>query len=178
MELNLTKNMFIVNHNIQKQLTRMLYKPFHHCPNTAQHKICRALLCFGTCVSTHTTRSIMTSWNGNIFRVTCEGTSPVTGDFTPQRPVTRSFGVFFDRHLNKRLNKQSWGWWFETHRAHYDATVMVSSSVVTEMSFRWNFHHWLHRKLSKGWWNFRQNDDISVTVGIVATVKWSTPQLE
>ena len=29
-------------------------------------------------------------------------------------PVTRSFGVFFDLRLNKRLNKQSWGWWFET----------------------------------------------------------------
>ena len=31
-----------------------------------------------------------------------------------QRPVTRSFDVFFDLRLNKRLNKQSWGWWFET----------------------------------------------------------------
>ena len=26
----------------------------------------------------------------------------------------RSFNVFFDLRLNKRLNKQSWGWWFET----------------------------------------------------------------
>ena len=30
------------------------------------------------------------------------------------RPVTRSFDVFVDLRLNKRLNKQSWGWWFET----------------------------------------------------------------
>ena len=30
-----------------------------------------------------------------------------------QRPVTRSFHVFFDLHLNKPLSKQSWGWWFE-----------------------------------------------------------------
>ena len=29
-------------------------------------------------------------------------------------PVTRSFDVFFDLRLNKRLSKQSWGWWFET----------------------------------------------------------------
>ena len=36
------------------------------------------------------------------------------GEFPTQRPVTRSFGVFFDLRLNKRLNKQSWGWWFET----------------------------------------------------------------
>ena len=31
-----------------------------------------------------------------------------------QRPVTRSFDVFFDLRLNKRLNKQQWDWWFET----------------------------------------------------------------
>ena len=31
-----------------------------------------------------------------------------------QRPVTRSFDVFFDLRLNNRLSKQSWGWWSET----------------------------------------------------------------
>ena len=59
--------------------------------------------------------SMMTSWNGNIFHVTghlCgEFTGP--GEFPAQRPVTRSFDVFFDLHLNRRLSKQSWGWWFE-----------------------------------------------------------------
>ena len=30
------------------------------------------------------------------------------------RPVARSFDVFFDLRLNKQLNKQSRGWWFET----------------------------------------------------------------
>ena len=44
----------------------------------------------------------------------CAGNSPVTGEFPTQRPVTRSFDVFFDLRLNKRLSKQSWGWWFET----------------------------------------------------------------
>ena len=44
----------------------------------------------------------------------CAGNSPVTGEFPAQRPVTRSFDAFFDLHLNKRLSKQSWGWWFET----------------------------------------------------------------
>ena len=39
---------------------------------------------------------------------------PVPGEFPTQRPVTRSFDVFFDLCLNKRLSKQSWGWWFET----------------------------------------------------------------
>ena len=28
--------------------------------------------------------------------------------------MTRSFDVFFDLRLNKRLSKQPWGWWFET----------------------------------------------------------------
>ena len=43
----------------------------------------------------------------------CAGNSPVPGEFPAQRPVTRSFNVFFDLRLNKRLSKQSWGWWFE-----------------------------------------------------------------
>ena len=58
----------------------------------------------------------MASSNGDIFRVTgplCgEFTGP--GEFPTQRPVTRSFDVFFDLRLNKLLNKQPWGWWFET----------------------------------------------------------------
>ena len=44
----------------------------------------------------------------------CAGNSPVPGEFPAQRPVTRSFHVFFDLRLNKRLSKQWWGWWFET----------------------------------------------------------------
>ena len=40
----------------------------------------------------------------------CAGNSPVPGEFPTQRPVTRSF----DLRPNKRLSKQSWGWWFET----------------------------------------------------------------
>ena len=44
----------------------------------------------------------------------CAGNSPVTGEFPTQRPVTRSFDVFFDLRLNKRLSRQ-WGHrWFET----------------------------------------------------------------
>ena len=48
------------------------------------------------------------------LRAICVGNSPVNGEFPSQRPVTRSFDVFFDLRLNKRLSKQSWGWWFET----------------------------------------------------------------
>ena len=48
------------------------------------------------------------SWwrHENIFRV--------TGGFVSERPVTRSFDVFFDLRLNKRLSKQPGSRWFET----------------------------------------------------------------
>ena len=54
--------------------------------------------------------------NGNISASLdiCAGNSPVPGEFPAQRPVTRSFDVFFDLRLNKWLSKQSWGWWLET----------------------------------------------------------------
>ena len=60
--------------------------------------------------------NMMTSSNGNIFCVT----GPLCGEFTDDRwipahrPVTRKFDVSFNLRLNKRLRKQSSGWWFET----------------------------------------------------------------
>ena len=42
----------------------------------------------------------------------CEGNSPVTSEFPSRRPVTQSFDVSFDLHLNKRLSKQWIDWWF------------------------------------------------------------------
>ena len=59
---------------------------------------------------------IMTSSNGNIFRVT----GHLCGEFTGPRWIPRTkasdaeLWYFFDLRLNKRLSKQSWGWWFET----------------------------------------------------------------
>ena len=44
----------------------------------------------------------------------CTGNSPISGEFSAQRPVTRALMFFFDLSLNKRLSKQSSGWWFET----------------------------------------------------------------
>ena len=61
-------------------------------------------------------KGMMTSSNGNIFRVTgplC-GEFSGPGEFPTQRPVTRSFDVCFDLRLIKQLSKQPWGWWFET----------------------------------------------------------------
>ena len=58
---------------------------------------------------------MMTSSNGNFFRVT----SHLCGEFTGHRgtPLTNAsdaeLDVFFDLHLNKRLSKQSRRRWFE-----------------------------------------------------------------
>ena len=45
---------------------------------------------------------MMTSSNGNIFRVT---DLAVTGEFPAQRPVTRSFDVSLYPHLNKTVEE-------------------------------------------------------------------------
>ena len=59
---------------------------------------------------------MMTSLNGNISALLAlfVGNSPGIGEFPSQRPVTRSFDVFFDLYQNKRLSKQSRRQWFES----------------------------------------------------------------
>ena len=83
------------------------------------------------------------------------GNSPVPGEFSAQRPVTRSFDGSFDLCLNKRLRKQSLGWWFKTlsHplwrqcngvvydnpselRVHYVATYMADWFCLRYISSR------------------------------------------
>ena len=58
----------------------------------------------------------LTSSNGNISALLafCGGKPPVTGGFPSQRPATRSFDIFFDLRLNKRVSNQSRRRWFET----------------------------------------------------------------
>ena len=71
---------------------------------------------------------MMTSSNGNIFRVT----GHLCGEFLAQRPVTRSFDVFFDLRLNKRLRKQWQGWSFETPSSpvwHCDVWRMTAYEI-------------------------------------------------
>ena len=54
----------------------------------------------------------------------CAGNSPVTGEFLAQRPVTRSFDVFFDRRINGWVNNRKAGD-LKRYRAHYAVTVML-----------------------------------------------------
>ena len=89
---------------------------------------------------------MMTSSNGNIFRVA----GPLCGEFTlefpSRRPMTRSFDVLFDLCLNKRLSKQSWGWWFETppcplwRHCNVAPKLMLAnckSNIYFDMQERW-----------------------------------------
>ena len=66
----------------------------------------------------------------------CARNSPVSGEYPAQRPVTRSFDVFFDLCLDGRLSKHSWGWWLETqsrplwrHSNEDNASIRISYSV-------------------------------------------------
>ena len=79
--------------------------------------------------------------------VLCAGNSPVTGEFPTQSPVTRSFDVFLDLRLNKRLSKQSWGWWYETPSRslwrHCNAAKKWGCNRNSKIVFRkfvWNAH--------------------------------------
>ena len=88
---------------------------------------------------------MVTSSNGNIFRAT----GPLCGEFTGHRwiphtkPVMQSFTVFFDLRLNKRLSKQSWGWWFGTP---YRSLWSHCNGVFVNLSAR-----------NKLYWNMCQN---------------------
>ena len=113
--------------------------------------------------------SMMTSSTGNIFRVT----GPLCGEFTgqrwirrAQRPVTRSFDVFIDLCLNKRLSKQSWGWWLETASrslwSHSNASLRNSfedEAPVDEM-----YRHPIFKWVLVTWFNQRNYSSIIVSV--------------
>ena len=90
----------------------------------------------------------------------CAGNSPVPGEFPTQRPVTRSFDVYFDLRSDKRLSKQSWGWWFETlsrslwrHRNEYfkrlQYTVECRYNAVHFNMILYTSLHELRRNISQ-----------------------------
>ena len=77
----------------------------------------------------------------------CAGNSPITGEFPSQRPVTRSFNVFFNLRLDKRLSKQSRGWWSDTPSRslwrHCNETVYNGSHLcwprsIIQFNCSWN----------------------------------------
>ena len=64
-------------------------------------------------------KHVQSRWRHQMETFFCV-TGRLCGEFTghrwipTQRPMRRSFDVFFDLWLNKRSSKHSWGWWCET----------------------------------------------------------------
>ena len=73
----------------------------------------------------------------------CTGNSPVTGEFPAQRPVMRSFDVFFDLRLNTQLSKQPRSWGFDTPTRllwhHCNATFLFLSN---DWQPRFRYGYW------------------------------------
>ena len=83
--------------------------------------------------------AMMTSSNGISFALLdlCTGNSSVNGDFPSQRPVTRSFDVFFGLRPNKRLSKQSRRWWFETPLSPSWSNYLTTGFHLSLKRFIW-----------------------------------------
>ena len=61
----------------------------------------------------------------SVLLASCAGNSPVTGEFPAQRPVTRSFDVFFDLPwMNDWVNNGEDGD-LRRRRAHCDVNVEI-----------------------------------------------------
>ena len=89
----------------------------------------------------------------------CAGNTPVNGKFPSQRPVTRSFEVFFDLRLNKLLSKQSRRRWFETpshslwsHCNARDCPALAFNIHV--ITWDWTFDVCVNPLLWKYWCHF------------------------
>ena len=64
----------------------------------------------------------------------CAGNSPVTGEFASQKPVTRSFDVFFDLCLKNGWANNPYIGDLRCHWTHYDVTVMGNRKYVDRNS--------------------------------------------
>ena len=75
----------------------------------------------------------------------CVANSPVPSESPTQRPVTRSFDIFFDLRLNNRLRKNREAGDLRRYRGHYDPIVMIIASYLL---------CWCHKALyvTTGWY--------------------------
>ena len=80
-------------------------------------------------------------WTFPALLALCAGNSLVTSEFPAQRPVTRSFHVFFNLRLNKQFSNQSWGLWFETpsrslwRHCYVNAKITSSYGQLYQLQF-------------------------------------------
>ena len=64
----------------------------------------------------------------------CAANSPVIGEFPLHRPVTRSFGVFFDLRQNKQLSKQSRRRWLSGEPDYFGRNKISSGGDLSHYS--------------------------------------------
>ena len=105
----------------------------------------------------------------------CVGKSPVSDEFPAQRPVTRSFDVFFDLRLNKRLSKQWWGWWIETPSHHYDIIVMSNIQSLTFSVLLQSFVHRFVIARTCHW--VTSHPSVMITVSVLQSLCFTQIQL-
>ena len=84
-------------------------------------KLCITGLCAGNLPGTGNAENVSISWRHHVIKplkLMEESITMQCGEFIGHRWIPRTKAsdadVFFDLSLNKRLSKQSWGWWFET----------------------------------------------------------------
>ena len=75
----------------------------------------------------------------------CAGNSPVTSEFPAQRPLARSFDVFFDLRRNEGWVNNREAGDLRCHRAHYDVTVIYPIKYINDFV--------LFLKVSSAWIN-------------------------
>ena len=132
------------------------------------------------------------------FRVTglCEGNPPLTGGFPSQRPVTRSFAVFFDLRLNKRLSKSRHRWfetpspsfWRHCNESREGVGRGMSPSSTSIFAFVWIISFYIHYSFMLnlthsmnenrvGGWGVWRDDMISYLYYIICTDTYQCPLL-
>ena len=107
---------------------------------------------------------MMTSSNGNNFRVH----GHLCGEFTGRRWIPRTNGhesgaLMFDLRPNKRLSKQSWGWWFELELERENNLLEKSTSMYQQDSINIQKMTLIVRRLLL-WYNmyrFRESHPVS-----------------
>ena len=96
----------------------------------------------------------------------CAENSPVPGEFPAQRPVTRSFNVFFDLRLNEQLSKQSQGWWSETP----PRSLWRQCNVRNECGYRNNISRSYITKEDLKKWDFQNRRSKVKDTGLPVTL--------
>ena len=108
-----------------------------------------------------------------------------TGPGEAQRPVTRSFDVFFDLRLNKRLSKQRWGWWFETPSWSLwrHGNVQRYNHITRRRNYQVKFGIRVVTDTSKikndtGYVTVQWNKNVSLTLSEILRYSWWRHQME